>query len=141
MNKALVTAMLLGLAAADAEDEAAFEALRAKRAEATPSSEDCEDASTATARAAKARADGEKALLDTEKKRLDALLVDETKIHETMKGRSDGAKDLTKDAREYLDVAKVAFDAATKIKTDNEQVELDEKSGIATLTQEKSTAD
>ena len=71
MNKALVTAMLLGLAAADAADEQAYSDLRAKRAEKAPNAEDCEDAATATARAAKARAEGEKALLDTEKQRLD----------------------------------------------------------------------
>lgn len=141
MNKALVTAMLLGLAAADAADEDAFTALRAKRAEKAPSAEDCEDAATATARAAKARAEGEKALLATEKKRLDDLLVAEKKIHEEMKGRSDAAKPLTADAIGYLDVAQGAFDAATKVKVDNEKIVEDEKGAISTLSQDKQKAD
>jgi hypothetical protein len=141
MNKALVTAMLLGLAAADAADEDAFTALRAKRAEKAPSAEDCEDAATATARAAKARAEGEKALLATEKKRLDDLLVAEKKIHEEMKARSDTAKPLTADARDYLDVAQGAFDAATKIKVDNTAIVDNGKGAISTLTQDKGTAD
>jgi len=133
MNKALVTAMLLGLISADKEDEAAFEALRAKRAEKAPNSEDCEDAATATARAAKARAEGEKALLDTEKKRLDDLLVAETKIHDDMKVNSDAAEGTTKAAREYLDVAAAANKAAEDEKAAGESTELAEKDKIAGL--------
>jgi hypothetical protein len=102
MNKALVTAMLLGLAAADDADETAFDALRAKRAEATPNSEDCEDAATATARAAKARAEGEKALLDTEKLRLADVLAREILVHDAAKVTSDASLALTADARAYL---------------------------------------
>ena len=68
-------------------------------------------------------------------------MVDETKIHDEMKVRSDLAAPLTKDARGYLDVAQAAFDAATKIKVENDAIVESEKAGISTLSLAKQNAD
>ncbi len=59
MKTPLISAMLLSIASADEAATTAWNALIDSR-KATPVPTDCEDASTATARAAKARADGEK---------------------------------------------------------------------------------